>query len=130
MKMHGAFVGVLSGVMVASGNGWAQAPAWKPDKAMEIVIGTSPGGPQDRQGRLLQRVLQERKLVDQPVTVVNKPGGGGAVGLAYVAQHAGDGHFMQIVAQPLLSNHIAGRSKVKGNMQFFLRRMLSAEVVS
>jgi len=26
--------------------------------------------------------------------------------------------------------HIAGRSKVKGNMQFFLRRMLAAEVVS
>jgi putative tricarboxylic transport membrane protein len=79
---------------------------------VEIVIGTSPGGPQDRQGRLLQRVLQERKLVEQPVTVVNKPGGGGAVGLAYVAQHPGNGHFMQVVAQPLLSNHIAGRSKV------------------
>lgn len=112
MKMHGAFVAVLSGMMAASGNGWSQTPAWKPDKTVEIIIGTTPGGPQDRQGRLLQRVLQDRKLVDQAVTVVNKPGGGGAVGLAYVAQHPGDGHIIQIVAQPLISNHIAGRSKL------------------
>jgi len=89
---------------------WAQA--WKPEKPVEIIIGTSAGGPQDRTGRLVQRVLQERKLVEQPLAVVNKPGGGGAVGLAYLSQHAGDGHYMQIVAQPLLSNHIAGRSKL------------------
>lgn len=89
----------------------AYAQAWKPEKAIEIVIGTTPGGPQDRQGRLVQRVLQEHKLVDQSINVVNKPGGGGAVGLAYLTQRKGDGHLMQIVAQPLLSNHIAGRSK-------------------
>ncbi len=100
---------VLCCVFGVSG-AWAQA--WKPDKPVEIIIGTSAGGPQDRTGRLVQRVLQERKLVEQPIAVVNKPGGGGAVGLAYLAQHAGDGHYMQIVAQPLLSNQIAGRSKL------------------
>ena len=88
------------------------AQAWKPEKNVEILIGTSPGGPQDRQGRLLQRVFQERKIFDQPSTVVNKPGGGGAVSLAFMAQHPGDGHYMQVVAQPLLSNHIAGRTKL------------------
>jgi len=103
---------VASCGLIGCAGAWSQEPAWRPDKQVEIVIGTSPGGPQDRQGRLLQRVLQERKLVEPPVTVVNKPGGGGAVGLAYVAQHPGNGHFMQIVAQPLLSNHIAGRTKV------------------
>lgn len=98
--------------LIGCGSVWSQGSAWRPDKQVEIVVGTSPGGPQDRQGRLLQRVLQEKKLIEQPVTVVNKPGGGGAVGLVYVAQHPGNGHVMQIVAQPLLSNHIAGRSKV------------------
>ena len=85
---------------------------WKPEKPVEIIIGTSAGGPQDRTGRLVQRVLQERKLVEPPVAVVNKPGGGGAVGLAYLAQHPGDAHHMMIVAQPLLANQIAGRSKL------------------
>lgn len=103
---------VMLAVMLplASANSFAQG--WKPDKAVEIIVGTSPGGPQDRQGRLLQRVLQDGKLAGQPVTVVNKPGGGGAVGLAYLAQHPEDGHLMQIVAQSLLSNYIVGRSKI------------------
>jgi putative tricarboxylic transport membrane protein len=89
----------------------ATAQSWKPDKNIEVLVGTTPGGPQDRQGRLVQRILQEHKLIEQPSNVVNKPGGGGAVALAYMAQHAGDGHYLQIVAQPLLSNHVAGRSK-------------------
>ena len=36
----------------------AQA-TWKPDKAVEIILGVSPGGPQDQMGRLLQKVLQD-----------------------------------------------------------------------
>ena len=31
----------------------ACAQAWKPDKPVEIVVGTSAGGPQDRMGRAL-----------------------------------------------------------------------------
>jgi len=90
----------------------AHAQSWKPDKAVEIIVGTTPGGPQDRTGRLVQRLMQERKLVDQTATVINKPGGGGAVGMTYLAQHAPDPHYMMIVAQPLISNHVAGRSKL------------------
>ena len=87
------------------------AQSWKPEKPVDIIIGTTPGGPQDRQGRLIQRIFQERKLFDQTSSVSNRPGGGGAVGLAFMANHKGDAHYMQIVAQPLISNHVAGRSK-------------------
>ena len=95
-------------MMVASG---AHAQTWKPEKPVEILVGTTPGGPQDRQGRLLQRIFQERKLFEQTSSVSNKPGGGGAVALAYMSQHKGDAHLLQIVAQPLISNHVAGRGK-------------------
>ena len=84
--------------------------AWKPEKPVEIVIGTSPGGPQDRTGRLIQRILQEQKLVSAPVNVVNKPGGGGAVGLTYLSQHPGDGHYLMVNSVTLLTNQITGRS--------------------
>ena len=90
--------------------GYAQS--WKPDKAIEIIVGTTPGGPQDRTGRLVQRLMQERKLVDPPSSVINKPGGGGAVGMSYLAQHTPDPHYMMVVAQPLISNHVSGRSKL------------------
>ena len=91
-------------------HGYAQS--WKPDKAIEIIVGTTPGGPQDRTGRLVQRLMQERKLIDPPSSVINKPGGGGAVGMSYLAQHTPDPHYMMVVAQPLISNHVSGRSKL------------------
>jgi putative tricarboxylic transport membrane protein len=84
-------------------------PAWKPEKSVEIIIGTSPGGPQDRMGRMMQKVLQESRLVEVPVSVENKPGGGGAVALAALAQRTG-GSTLMINAPTMLNNQITGRS--------------------
>ena len=39
------------------------AQAWKPEKPGEIIMGTSPGGPQDRTGGTIQKILPEQKLV-------------------------------------------------------------------
>ncbi|HKA40854.1 MAG TPA: tripartite tricarboxylate transporter substrate binding protein [Burkholderiales bacterium] len=83
---------------------------WKPEKPVEIVVGTSPGGPQDRTGRTIQRILQDQKLVTTPVNVVNKAGGGGAVGLSYVNQHPGDGHYLTINSLTLITNHLMGKT--------------------
>lgn len=94
--------------MLAPAAGLAQS--WKPEKTVEIVVGTSPGGPQDRTGRLIQRILQEQKLVQVPANVVNKPGGGGGIGLTYLSQHPGDAHFLMVNSITLFTNHITGRS--------------------
>ena len=88
----------------------AAAQTWKPEKPVEMIIGTTPGGPQDRTGRLIQKILQEQKLVATPVNVVNKPGGGGAVGLTYLSQHPGDGHFLMVNSMTLFTNHLTGRT--------------------
>ncbi len=93
---------------IASVTAHAQ-PAWKPEKSVEIIIGTSPGGPQDRMGRMMQKVLQESRLVDVPVSVENKPGGGGTVALATLAQRTG-GSTLMINAPTMLSNQITGKS--------------------
>jgi len=98
---------------VAAGNApdAAAQSAWKPDRAVEIIIGTSPGGPQDQMGRLLLKALQDGRGFEVPVTVVNKPGGGGAVGLAYINTRQGDGRVVMVVAPTLLSNQISGRTQ-------------------
>jgi putative tricarboxylic transport membrane protein len=92
----------------------AHAADWKPERSIEIIVGTGVGGGQDKSARTLQRVLQERKLVggspQLAITVVNKPGGGGAVGWNYLNQHAGDAHYVEIGNPTLLTNHIIGRS--------------------
>ncbi len=88
----------------------AIAQGWKPERPVEIIVGTSAGGPQDRTGREVQKILQDLKLVAPPVNVVNRPGGGGAVALSYLNQHAGDGHHLMINAISLLTNHITGKT--------------------
>jgi putative tricarboxylic transport membrane protein len=88
----------------------AGAQDWKPDRPVEIVVGSTPGGGLDRTARLVQRVIQERRLIEPQLVVLNKPGGAGAVGLAYLAQHPGDGHHVMVSGQALFTNHIMGRS--------------------
>jgi putative tricarboxylic transport membrane protein len=104
------------------------AQTWKPEKPVEIIIGTSTGGPQDRMGRAVQRLLQEKKLVATPLNVVNKAGGGGAVALNYMNQHVGDGHFMTVNALAMLTNHITGRSTI-GPTDLTPLAMMGAEYV-
>jgi len=81
---------------------------WKPDKAIEIIAPSGPAGTTDRTARVVARILQKYKMVDVPVTVVNKPGGSGAIGYTYLNQHAGDGHYIIIGTSGSISNYITG----------------------
>ncbi len=91
----------------------ATAQSWKPEKPIEIVVPTTPGGGIDRSARLLQKIIHDNNLAPVPVTVTNKPGGGGAVSLVYLNQHTGDGHFIAINSPNLIANDINGRGAVK-----------------
>src|SRR5688572_30178842 len=88
----------------------AQAPAWKPARSVEIVVGVGPGGGIDRTARVVQKILQDEKLIDVPASVVNRPGGGGTIAQAALNQRQGDAHVWEITATSLLTNHITGRS--------------------
>jgi len=103
-----ALASVLSVFAVLSAQCAAQ-PAWKPERAVELVVLSAPGGGNDKLGRTLQRIWQENHWLEN-VTVVNKVGGGGAVAYNYVSQRPGDAHSLAIARVSLLSNHILGRS--------------------
>lgn len=113
MSVARRITAVLAGLLLPVTGVPAQPQAWKPDKPIEIVVPTTPGGGIDRTARLLQKIIQDGGLVPVPVTVVNKPGGGGAVSLVYLNQHAGDGHFVAINSPNLIANDINGRGAVK-----------------
>lgn len=103
--------GLLCAALAAGGGlTLAQAPAWKPVKSVEIIVGVSPGGGIDRTARTLQRLMQERRYIEVSATVINKPGGGGVIAQTYLNQHAGDAHYVYLTATSLLTNHITGKS--------------------
>ena len=87
------------------------AQEWKPERNVEVIVPSGPGGGTDKTGRTVQSLLQNLKLVDKS-TVVNRPGAGGRLGLLYLNQHAGDGHFVSVSTVPLLTNYITGASDV------------------
>jgi putative tricarboxylic transport membrane protein len=86
--------------------------AWKPTRNIEFISAGGAGGSQDRVVRMVQKIAQERKLLGVSSVVVNKPGGGGALGLVYLAQHAADGHYNVLVSPTFASNHILGLTTI------------------
>ena len=99
----------LSALLFAAASAHAAAGEWKPDKAVEIIVNTGPGVSPDRTARTMQRIFQERRFVEVPLTVSNRVGGGGAVAYTYLNQRPGDGHFIAIASKALLTNHLMGR---------------------
>jgi len=84
--------------------------AWRPDKTVEFVIPTGPGANNDRMVRLIQRVLQEQKLVATPVVALNKPGGNQHLSVVYLGQKGVDPHTVLLSNPTLFTNELQGIS--------------------
>lgn len=65
-----------------------------PNKAMTVVVPNPPGGMNQIHAQPLSAVIE--RLTKQPAPVVNRPGGTAAVGTAFVANQAPDGHTLLI----------------------------------
>lgn len=91
----------------------AWSAGWQPDKPVEMIIGTAPGGSIDATGRQIARILETEHIVPTPVVVTNRPGAGNAIAWTYLNQHAGKGNYVSIAAAPLLTNPILGKSTIR-----------------
>ncbi|WP_204559027.1 tripartite tricarboxylate transporter substrate binding protein [Bacillus mesophilus] len=95
--------------------GEAETSSKYPEKPITIVAPSGAGGGWDLTARAIAKVVGETKLVDQNITVENKPGGGGAVFLAeYATQDTKNPYKLFVSSPPILINH----SKKEGNSPF------------
>lgn len=69
-----------------------------PSKPIELVVHTSPGGGTDLFARFVADLLTREKLVNQPVNVLNRSGGGGAIAYTYIKSKRGEPHTIMTVA--------------------------------
>lgn len=93
--------------------GAVHAQGWKPDKHVELIVPTGAGGSLDATGRTIQRIWDREKLLGGVTSsVVNKPGGGHAVGYTYMMEHKADPHYLSVTSGTLLTGHIVGRLKM------------------
>jgi putative tricarboxylic transport membrane protein len=99
---------------------------WKPTRDVEFVIPFAVGGGADLLARVIHKVITEEKLVPVPVALVNKPGGGGAVGVGYVTgSRRADPHTIILVngsvqITPILNPQVRTLSEVQPIMNVML----------
>ena len=74
-----------------------------PSKPIELVSATGAGGGSDLVCRMVADIIAKEKLLPQPVMVVNKPGGGGAMGQTYVSARRGDPYVFLLAATNLVA---------------------------
>lgn len=97
--------------LAASGLAVDASAQWKPERNVELVVGTGPGGAFDRTARMLQRLWKTHHIVDAPTIVSNKPGAGQSLALAYLDQQAGNGHYLSVASGIIFSNHLTGKTR-------------------
>jgi tripartite-type tricarboxylate transporter receptor subunit TctC len=70
-----------------------------PERPVEIVVPFPPGGGVDLTARIAARFL-EKHTGGKPFVVINRPGAGGEVGWASVAEARPDGHTLALLNAP------------------------------
>ena len=87
---HKAALGAVAAMMM----GRASASGY-PTRALRLIVGFPPGGPNDTLARLIAAWLSRR--LGQTVAVENQPGNAGNIATAAVVRAAPDGHTLLLV---------------------------------
>lgn len=85
----------------------APAAPRAPSAPVELVVPAGGGGGADQMARFIAKLVAERKLMAQPITVVNKPGNSGVEGLQYLKAEAGNPHRLVITLSNLFTAPLA-----------------------
>ncbi|MDQ6418870.1 tripartite tricarboxylate transporter substrate-binding protein [Paenibacillus sp. LHD-117] len=118
-KIHGfkmiAAAAFLTFSLAACSAGGSGGGADYPNKPFVVTAPSGAGGGWDKTARSLTKVLTDTKLIEQTMTVENKPGGGGTVFLGeYVAKDSKDPYKLFVSSPPILINNL----KAEGNSPY------------
>ena len=82
-----------------------------PTKPIEIIVPFAAGGGTDAVGRALAEAM--KGILKQDVVVVNKTGGGGAVGMAEGLKAKADGYTVTMITREVVSLPLQGQAPFK-----------------
>jgi putative tricarboxylic transport membrane protein len=85
---------------------------WRPTRNVELISSAAPGGGPDVTARIIQSIWHAKRMIDVPVSVVNKPGGNYSAAWSYLNQHGGDGHYLLMASLGLLTSHASGADAI------------------
>jgi putative tricarboxylic transport membrane protein len=92
-----AHLSTAAAILLATiGTASAQAPAWKPNGTVSVVVHTGAGGGTDAFGRAILAALENDKVLQNNYVIVNKTGGGSTAAVNYLGEKAGDTNTIAI----------------------------------
>ena len=99
---------VLPAVLMATSlASQAADDGWAPKKQVSLVAVAGAGGGLDMVARTMAKVFDAKKILTQPITVENKPGGGQVTGtVSFATQEAKNDHKLMIASTPFILNYI------------------------
>lgn len=107
-KIFISFIIVLTFLLFLPYQSHAQKFLTKP---IEFVVHAAAGGGSDIMARMMQSIIEKEKLTTHTITVVNRPGGSGAIAFAYIAGKKGDPHYWLTATTSFLQTPLQGQSK-------------------
>lgn len=112
MRMISKMLLILVAASLSIGGGVAVAGAkdWEPRKPVELIAPAGPGGGWDLLCRVIQKSMQEEKIITKKMLVTNKPGGGGATGWTYLKGKSGQGEYLAATSTLIMLNNLLGNS--------------------
>src|SRR6188768_2211170 len=94
----------------------AASAAW-PEKPISLIVGYSPGGGTDLIARAIQPYLEKYIGGGARIVIVHRPGAGGEIGFAAIANAPPDGYTIGFVNTPPLITVPIERSAQFGGPQ-------------
>lgn len=104
----GTFLGCIFGLFLA-GEPALAAPAAYPDREIRLIVPYKTGGQSDLTARKLAKIIRDKKLLPQPVVVVNIPGANTQEGLRAAMRADPDGYTLLLHHSALVTMKALGR---------------------
>src|SRR5918993_2732993 len=99
---------ILAAAMFALSAAAVAQPKY-PARTVEVVVPYAPGGGTDNLMRMITGIIDENKWSPQPLNVVNRAGGSGAIGFNSLINKKGDAHVIAGATPMIVSGKIEGR---------------------
>lgn len=79
-----------------------------PEKPIQVIVPFAAGGQGDVMARLVIKRIEEMDLLEQPMVVVNVPGGAATIGMRQARQADADGHTLLYIHQTMMTSELTG----------------------
>jgi putative tricarboxylic transport membrane protein len=89
-----------------------QAEAAFPEKPVEVTVPFAAGGGSDIMARTIAAIMEQEKILPQPLVVVNRPGASGVLGYMHVGQKTGDPYVLTTATSSFVIQSLLGKMKL------------------